>query len=611
MARIALDAMGGDFAPQQTVLGALDAVGRGVDVVLVGDEPVLSRVLAEVGGTLPIVHAPETIGMADDPAAAIREKKGASVTVCARLVADGEAEGMVSAGSTGAAMAAAAIVIGRVKGVSRPAIATIFPLGTPTVVLDAGANVEVKPENLVQFAVMGSVVAEIYLGREEPTVGLLNIGEEEGKGRDLEREAHALMRQRTIRFVGNVEGRDLGRGIADVFVTDGFTGNVLLKTAEGVARAVGRFVLEGLAAETDPAVQEAAAIILPKLMALRERFDPEAYGGAHLVGVKGTVVIAHGSSTRRAIANALTLASEGIHLALWGLFKKVVIADRLALFVDKGFAAPAFATPAELVVAVYFFAFQIYCDFSGYTDIAIGAFKFFGFNLAPNFQRPYLSRSVPEFWGRRWHISLGSWFRDYLFIPLGGSRVPLWRTLINLMVVFTVSGLWHAGLVGSAVSLPFVVWGALNGLYQVVSVGTRGLREGVARRLPWLRRLSAIQGIGVVQGLVTFHLITLGWIFFRAASIRDAWAVMLRIGLNAARLPMLFSFYRYRDFEFITSIALILVLLLLETIDERKPMWQRLQSAPPYIRWGYGYLLAVVLIVLGKWGAATFIYMQF
>jgi len=307
----------------------------------------------------------------------------------------------------------------------------------------------------------------------------------------------------------------------------------------------------------------------------------------------------------------LTLASEGIYLVMWGLFKKVVIADRLALFVDKAFAAPAFATPAELVVAVYFFAFQIYCDFSGYTDIAIGAFKFFGFNLAPNFQRPYLSRSIPEFWGRRWHISLGSWFRDYLFIPLGGSRVPLWRTLINLMVVFTVSGLWHAGLVGSAVSLPFVVWGALNGLYQVVSVGTRGLREGVVRRLPWLRRLSAIQGIGVVQGLATFHLITLGWIFFRAASIRDAWAVMLRIGLNAARLPMLFSFYRYRDFEFITSIALILVLLLLETIDERKPMWQRLQSAPPYIRWGYGYLLAVVLIVLGKWGAATFIYMQF
>jgi glycerol-3-phosphate acyltransferase PlsX len=149
-------------------------------------------------------------------------------------------------------------------------------------------------------------------------VGLLNIGEEAGKGRDLEKEAHALMRQRTVRFVGNVEGRDLGRGVADVFVTDGFTGNVLLKTAEGVARAVGRFVLEGLAAETDPAVQEAAAVILPKLMALRERFDPEAYGGAHLVGVRGTVVIAHGSSTRRAVANALTLAGEGAERGLVG-----------------------------------------------------------------------------------------------------------------------------------------------------------------------------------------------------------------------------------------------------------------------------------------------------
>ena len=316
MARIALDAMGGDHAPRETVLGALDAVGRGVHVVLVGDEDAIRPLLAETGATLPVVHAPETIGMADDPAAAIREKKGASVTVCARLVAEGEADGMVSAGSTGAAMAAAAIVIGRIPGVSRPAIATIFPLGTPTVVLDAGANVEVKPEHLVQFAVMGSVVAEIYLDRELPTVGLLNIGEEAGKGRDLERAAYPLMKERVPRFVGNVEGRDLGRGVADVFVTDGFTGNVLLKTAEGVARVVGRFVLEGLAAETDPAVQEAASLLLPKMMGLRERFDPEAYGGAHLVGVKGTVVIAHGSSTRRAIANALVMAGEGAERGL-------------------------------------------------------------------------------------------------------------------------------------------------------------------------------------------------------------------------------------------------------------------------------------------------------
>ena len=311
MARIALDAMGGDHAPRETVLGAVDAVSRGVEVVLVGDEAALAPLLAEAGTDLPVVHAPETIGMADDPAAAIREKKNASVTVCARLVAEGQAAGMVSAGSTGAAMAAAAIVIGRIEGVSRPAIATIFPLGVPTVVLDAGANVEVKPEQLVQFAVMGAVFAEIHLNREEPTVGLLNIGEEEGKGRELEKAAFALLKERVPRFVGNVEGRDLGRGAADVFVTDGFTGNVLLKTAEGVARVVGKFVLEGLAEDADQSVQDALGVLLPRLMGLRERFDPEAYGGAHLVGVRGTVVIAHGSSSRRAIANALVMAGEG------------------------------------------------------------------------------------------------------------------------------------------------------------------------------------------------------------------------------------------------------------------------------------------------------------
>jgi glycerol-3-phosphate acyltransferase PlsX len=317
VARIALDAMGGDFAPQQTVLGAIDAVSRGVDVVLVGDEEPIRAELEKAGGLdLPVVHAPEVIGMSEDPAAAIREKKRSSISVAAGLVRDGEAAGMVSAGSTGAAMAAAAIVIGRVAGVSRPAIATIFPLGTPTVVLDAGANIDVKPEHLAQFAVMGSVIAQVYLDVDEPTVGLLNIGEEAGKGRDLEKATFRLMSEQAIRFVGNVEGRDLGRGKADVIVTDGFTGNVLLKTAEGTARAVGRVIFEALAADEDPDVQAASRVILPRLMSLRERFDPEAYGGAHLVGVKGTVVIAHGSSSRVAIANALAMAAEGAERGL-------------------------------------------------------------------------------------------------------------------------------------------------------------------------------------------------------------------------------------------------------------------------------------------------------
>ncbi len=317
MARIALDAMGGDHAPRQTVLGALDAAAGGTDVVLVGDEPRLQAELVEAGGSLHVEHAPESIDMGEDPAAAVRTKKQSSLAVAARMVAEGRADGMVSAGSTGAAMTAAVIGIGRVAGVSRPAIATIFPFGTATVVLDAGANVDVKPEHLVQFAVMGSVVAEVYLERPSPTVGLLNIGEEKGKGRELEKQAHELMAAAAgIRFVGNVEGRDLGRGTADVIVTDGFTGNVLLKTIEGTARVVGRFVVETLSADDDPEVMHAASLVLPKLMELREKFDPEAYGGAHLVGVKGTVVIAHGSSSRVAIANALRLASEGAERGL-------------------------------------------------------------------------------------------------------------------------------------------------------------------------------------------------------------------------------------------------------------------------------------------------------
>lgn len=319
MARIALDAMGGDHAPRQTVLGALDAAERGVDVVLVGDDPVLRAELAAAGDRdLPIVHASEVIGMDEDPAAAIRSKKGASVTVAAGLVAAGEAAGMVSAGSTGAALAAAAFVIGRVKGVARPAIAAIFPLGSPTVVLDAGANLDVKPDHLAQFAVMGRVVAQIYLGIADPSIGLLNIGEEDAKGRDLEKEAFGLIKALPVRFVGNVEGRDLGTGAADVIVTDGFTGNVLLKTAEGTSRAVGRFVLGALAEAEDPAIQEAASVVLPHLMELRQKFDPEAYGGAHLVGARGTVVIAHGSSSRVAVANALVLAAEGADRDLVG-----------------------------------------------------------------------------------------------------------------------------------------------------------------------------------------------------------------------------------------------------------------------------------------------------
>lgn len=314
--------MGGDHAPSETVAGAVDAARRGVDVVLVGQEPALRSELDRLETDLPVVHSPDVIGMGDDPARALREKPNSSIAVCARMVASGEAEGLVGAGSTGAAMAAASILIGRISGVSRPAIATIFPTpDTPTMVLDSGANPEVTAPQILQFAVMGSVAAEILLGVTRPRVGLLSIGEEKGKGRDLERAAYDLLDQSDLNFIGNVEGRDVAADRADVVVTDGFTGNVFLKTTEGAAKLVGQYFAEAVA-KLPPDVR---AQVLPALGEVRHRLDPETYGGAQLLGVKGVAVIGHGSSSRVAIANALSVAAEG---AERGLPER--IAERLA-----------------------------------------------------------------------------------------------------------------------------------------------------------------------------------------------------------------------------------------------------------------------------------------
>ncbi len=308
MARIALDAMGGDNAPVETVAGAVLAAANGVDVVLVGAKDQLRKELSSHAVDLEIVDAVDSIGMGDDPARALREKPNSSISVAARLVASGDAAGMVSAGSTGAAMAAAAILIGRIKGVSRPSIASIFPTrGTPTLVLDSGANPEVNETHIYQFAVMGSVASEALLGATNPRVGLLSIGEEKGKGRALEKAAYALLEASDLNFVGNVEGRDVETDKADVFVTDGFTGNVFLKTTEGAVRLISGFVAEELAKLSPEAQSEA----IPALERIAERLDYETYGGGHLLGVDGVVVIAHGSSTRKAISNALSMASEG------------------------------------------------------------------------------------------------------------------------------------------------------------------------------------------------------------------------------------------------------------------------------------------------------------
>jgi len=312
MPLIAVDAMGGDFAPREIVEGAMIAVGNGIDVVLVGDEAQIAPVLDGRGVSVPIRHASEVITMSDDPTHAIREKRDASIVVASKMVASGEADAVVSAGSTGAAIACAAFLIGRIRGVMRPGIASIFPTGH--VVLDVGANIECKPENLLQFAVMGSALAKVYRGKASPRVGLLNIGEEDSKGRDLEKKTFKLLTaSETIDFVGNVEGTDIATDAADVFVTDGFTGNVLLKTGEGAGKAIQKMVFETLA---DPQYQDAVAQLMPAFMALRERLSAESVGGAHLVGTKGVVVIGHGSSSRVAVSNAIEIASEGVEQGL-------------------------------------------------------------------------------------------------------------------------------------------------------------------------------------------------------------------------------------------------------------------------------------------------------
>lgn len=312
MATIAIDAMGGDNAPVEIVHGGLDAVARGHDVVLVGDRERIAPILADAGVDIPIVHASEAIDMSDDPAAAIREKRDASISVAARLVKAGDADGLVSAGSTGAALAAAVFMIGRLPGVSRPAIASYIPSGS--VVLDMGANLSCRPRDLAQFAVMGAALAKTHYGLEQPTVGLLNIGSEAGKGRTLEREAHTLMEELPhIDFIGNVEGTDLAIAKAAVIVCDGYTGNILLKTAEGTAKMVMGFFAEAVAA---PEYADAIQALAPALVQLREKLNPERAGGAHLLGVDGVVVVTHGSSSRLSITAAVDTAAEAAEAGL-------------------------------------------------------------------------------------------------------------------------------------------------------------------------------------------------------------------------------------------------------------------------------------------------------
>jgi glycerol-3-phosphate acyltransferase PlsX len=306
MLPIAVDAMGGDRAPGEIVAGALEAAQtHGIPVVLVGRPDVID------GTGLDGIAASEVIEMHDDPGQGVRRKKDSSLVRAAEAVRDGTASAMVSAGNTGATMASALLRMGRLPGVSRPAIATPIPVpgGSPTVLLDAGANAECQPDWLVQFAQMGSAFARQRYGIEKPKVGLLSIGEEDTKGTPLVKDTHALLRDAPgIDFIGNVEGRDLMSDAADVVVSDGFTGNVALKTLEGGIKFIVNAVLGAMMA-TDEA-KEAAKVLMPALAPLAEELDPDFHGGAMLLGVKGVCIIGHGSSSARAVVNAIRAARD-------------------------------------------------------------------------------------------------------------------------------------------------------------------------------------------------------------------------------------------------------------------------------------------------------------
>lgn len=305
MLPIAVDVMGGDRAPGEILTGAREAAELGIPVVLVGPPSLEGR------GDLPLIEAHEVIEMHDDPAQGVRRKKDSTLVRAAEAVRDGRASAMISAGNTGATMASALLRMGRVKGVNRPAIATPIPVpgSTPTVLLDAGANAEVQPEWLVQFAQMGSVYARHRFAISAPRVGLLSIGEEPGKGDTLRKEAYGLLAEAPgIDFIGNVEGRDVMTDGVDVVVTDGFTGNVVLKTLEGGMKAVVKALLEAF--NVEERYRPHAEALLPALLPLYESLDPDTYGGAVLLGVDGVCVIAHGSSGARAIVNGIKVAAE-------------------------------------------------------------------------------------------------------------------------------------------------------------------------------------------------------------------------------------------------------------------------------------------------------------
>lgn len=308
--------MGGDYAPQATLQGAREALDawQGLHLFLVGDEAVIRPALAKHGFTpglmarLEIVHASQTVLMADKATSILKEKKDSSIRVAAQLVREGRAHGVVSMGHTGAAMVASSLVIGKLEGVDRPALAGVLPnmKGEPTVLLDVGANVDCRADHIAQFAVMGSVYAEEVLGLTRPRVGILSVGEEDGKGTDVTKDASAMLRTLDIRFEGNAEGRDIWNGNFDVIACDGFVGNVVLKSSESLAEGLISVLRESFMAS--PITKLAGLLAKPAMKRFKKKLDYAEYGGAPLLGVKGVSIIGHGRSDGKAVRNAIRAA---------------------------------------------------------------------------------------------------------------------------------------------------------------------------------------------------------------------------------------------------------------------------------------------------------------
>jgi len=301
MSTIAVDAMGGDSAPKEIVKGAILAKESGVNVILSGDKALIDTYLD--GVNIPVIDYPEVISMEDNPARAIRTKKNASILGALKLVKENKADGVFSAGATGGTLIGSISVLGKNKGVLRPAIAAVLPgLDGDTILLDSGSSLDVKPKILLQYAAMGSKLAEILFENDNPKIGLLNNGEEESKGRDLEKTTYKLLKSSNLNFVGNVEGRDFANSKADVFVTDGFTGNIVLKTMEGTAKLQNNFLSNSLKNKLFK------PLLIPVKKAMKpakEKLDPDKTNASYLLGVSGLVTIGHGSSSAEAVKNGI------------------------------------------------------------------------------------------------------------------------------------------------------------------------------------------------------------------------------------------------------------------------------------------------------------------